>query len=92
MDDVVGITQADGDALFMIASSIQIPPEFERLSRAEKLAFISALVDQVEPFDESNVALTAEQQAEIQRRLARFDADPTIAEPWEDVRAELLAD
>ncbi len=92
MDHVVGITQADRYALFMIASSIQIPPEFERLSRSEKLAFISALVDRVEPFGERHVTLTAEQEAEIQRRLARFDADPTIAEPWEDVRAELLAD
>jgi putative addiction module component (TIGR02574 family) len=35
------------------------------------------------------VPLTDAQRAEIDRRLARYEADPTTASPWDEVRARL---
>ena len=37
------------------------------------------------PDDDSQPALTDEQKAEFDRRLAAHDADPTKAKSWEDV-------
>ena len=39
-----------------------------------------------EPDREAALALTAEQAAEFDRRLAEHRADPTSAIPWEEVR------
>ena len=76
----------------MATTHIEVPPEFDQLTRSEKLAFIDALCDRVDALQESDVALTSAQEAELRRRIELFEADPSIAEPWESVRAELLAD
>ena len=38
----------------------------------------------------AELALTAEQAAELDRRFAEHQADPGTAIPWEDVRGKLL--
>ena len=38
----------------------------------------------------AELALTAEQAAELDRRFAEHQADPSTAIPWEDVRRKLL--
>ncbi|MBI1831213.1 MAG: addiction module protein [Planctomycetes bacterium] len=37
----------------------------------------------------STSGLTAEQKKEIERRLASYDADPSIGIPWEDVETHI---
>ena len=38
----------------------------------------------------AELALTAEQAAELDRRFAEHESDPSTALPWEDVRRKLL--
>jgi len=38
----------------------------------------------------AELALTAAQAAELDRRFAEHEADPSTAIPWEDVRRKLL--
>lgn len=38
----------------------------------------------------AELALTTEQAAELDRRFAEHQADPSTAIPWEDVRQKLL--
>ena len=41
--------------------------------------------------DDDLPPLTEAQRAELDRRLAEFEADPSIAVPWEVVRERLIA-
>ncbi len=34
-------------------------------------------------------ALTEAQKQELDRRLAAYDADPTLGSPWDDVKARI---
>lgn len=40
---------------------------------------------------DDELALTPEQETELDRRWAEYLADPTSAIPWEDIRRKLLA-
>jgi putative addiction module component (TIGR02574 family) len=39
--------------------------------------------------DPDSLPVSAEQRAELQRRLAEHEADPGAARPWSEVRGEL---
>jgi len=41
------------------------------------------------PAEADAVPLTDEQRAELDRRLARYEQDPTSASPWDEVRKRL---
>ena len=60
---------------------LKLPPA-ERAELA--MALWDSLGDSPELFP-----LTEEQKAELDRRMAEHDADPTTAVPWEDVLREL---
>lgn len=60
--------------------------DISRLTPKERLDLISELWDSLSAAD---VQLTPAQEAELDRRLATFDADRRDATPWEDVDAEL---
>ena len=66
------------------------PPGFENLSSKEKLAYVRWLWAEVVSAPDG-AALTAGQQAELDRRLHAHRADPSAARPWSEVRAELRA-
>ncbi|HEY3800722.1 MAG TPA: addiction module protein [Caulobacteraceae bacterium] len=57
----------------------------EKLTPAEKLELIGELWDSLDAVD---VPLTANQRAELDRRLA--DPDLQSGAPWEEVKARLL--
>ncbi|MBR0755804.1 addiction module protein [Bradyrhizobium jicamae] len=59
--------------------------DISRLTPKERLDLISELWDSLSATD---VQLTPEQQAELGRRLATFDADRRDAIPWEEIDAE----
>ena len=63
--------------------------ELLELSPAERIQLAEDLWDSVVASPETMPGLTAEQVAEIERRLAEQARDPSRAVPWEEVRARL---
>lgn len=57
------------------------------LSAAEKLELIDVLWESLEA---DAPPLTDAQRAELDRRMALYEANPSIAIPWEQVRAALF--
>jgi putative addiction module component (TIGR02574 family) len=62
------------------------PDEIARLSPDERLVLIAQLWDSLK---DAQIPLTAVQQAELERRLARLDRDRTQSVTWETLKAEL---
>lgn len=62
--------------------------ELFKLSAAEWLELVEELWDSIADEDEA-LALTEEQRADLERRLAEADADPTGGSPWEEVRERI---
>ncbi len=60
--------------------------DLSQLSTDEKLELIGELWDSL---DERDIALTPEQQAEIQSRLGRLERDGVSGRPWNEVEARL---
>lgn len=60
--------------------------DISRLTTRERLDLIGELWDSLAPED---VGLSAAQDAELARRMARFDADRKNAASFEDIEAEL---
>jgi putative addiction module component (TIGR02574 family) len=61
------------------------------LPATERVDLAMALWDSLTPAEqEAEFALTPEQRAELDRRLAEHIADPASAVPWEEVRRKLL--
>jgi putative addiction module component (TIGR02574 family) len=60
---------------------MQLPPE-------ERLELAYDLMESV-PEADNEFELTDEQKAEIDRRMAEHERDPSTAVPWEEVRARL---
>jgi putative addiction module component (TIGR02574 family) len=67
----------------LVAELLKLDAE-ERLQAAEELLH-SVANDPDDPF-----ALSEEQIAEIERRAAELERDPSIGIPWEVVRARLI--
>jgi putative addiction module component (TIGR02574 family) len=61
--------------------------ELMQLSPAERIELAQDLLDSVSP--EEFPPLTPEQEAEIDRRLAEYEQDPSRAIPWEEAREYL---
>ena len=69
--------------------------ELMQLSPAERLDIAEKLWDSIHPPGSARpgeeVPLTEAQMAEIRRRVAEHERDPSSALPWEEVRARLWA-
>jgi putative addiction module component (TIGR02574 family) len=69
--------------------------ELMQLSPTERLDIAEKLWDSVHPPGSArpgeDVLFTEEQMAEIRRRVAEHERDPSSALPWEEVRARLWA-
>jgi len=69
--------------------------ELMQLSPSERLDIAEKLWESVHPpgsaLPGEAVVLTAEQMAEIDRRLEEHERNPERAQPWEQVRARLWA-
>jgi putative addiction module component (TIGR02574 family) len=55
-------------------------------SRTDRLRLMGETGDDIDPED---VPVTDAQWAEIERRMAEYEADPTLGVPWEVVRERL---
>ncbi len=63
--------------------------ELMKLSKAERIELAQDLWDTIRP--EDLPPLTADEIAELERRLAEHERDPSTAIPWEEVEARLIA-
>jgi putative addiction module component (TIGR02574 family) len=62
--------------------------ELFKLSAAERLELVEELWDSIADDDDA-LALTHEQRADLEQRLAEADADPTGGSPWEEAREHI---
>jgi putative addiction module component (TIGR02574 family) len=63
---------------------------FDRLPAAEKIEFLSALWERVVAEPEA-IEVPEEHLAELKRRIAEHERDPTTAIPWARARELLVA-
>ena len=76
----------------MASLPLETPPGFDRLSREQQLEYIEVLCSRLRPPEESDRRLTPEQEAELLRRRESYRANPDLAEPWPEARAELVGE
>jgi putative addiction module component (TIGR02574 family) len=64
--------------------------ELLKLSASDRIEIAMALWDSLAETDrDAQLALTPEQEAELDRRLAEHIANPASAIPWDEVRRKL---
>jgi putative addiction module component (TIGR02574 family) len=61
----------------------------DRLSVDERLALVHEIWDSIAA-ERGPIPLTEAQRAELERRLADHEANPSDVVPWEQIRAEAL--
>jgi len=69
-----------------IVSTLRI----DQMSVEDRIALIGEIWDTIAAAPEK-IPLTEVQKAELDRRLAAYQADPTRVTPWEVVKADALA-
>jgi len=62
--------------------------EIRKLSVEERIALVEAIWNSIAD-DAGALPLTDEQNVELERRLARYEANPERTRPWEEVRRDL---
>ena len=62
----------------------------DRLSTEDRLRLISEIWDSLPANTQGG--LSADQQAELDRRIAAADADPAAGIPWDEAKRRLLGD
>lgn len=72
----------------LVAMTRALRDELFKLSAAERLELVEELWDSIADEDAA-LALTDEQRADLERRLAEADADPTGGAPWDEVRERI---
>lgn len=68
---------------------LELHPELQRLSPADKLMLVTELWDDLAAHPE-DVPVAPEWIAELDRRMEAYRQDPTQGTTWEDVKARLL--
>ena len=61
-----------------------------RMSIEERMALVEEILDSIFE-DQEKIPLTDAQEAELDRRIAAYEANPNIGIPWEQVIEEALA-
>ena len=71
-------------------SASEILEQIRNLPSAEKLELIEQIRNEfADGFESIHDALTPEQAAELDRRVAELDANPENGVPWEEVKADI---
>ena len=63
--------------------------EILELPVAERIRLVELIWDSIAAVPEA-VSISDELKAELDRRLAEFEADPDAGSPWEEVRKRIL--
>ena len=69
----------------------ELEKEVLSLPLDERIALVEELWDSIAA-EAGAFDLTGEQRAELDRRLARYEQDPTTASPWEEVRKRIFGE
>jgi putative addiction module component (TIGR02574 family) len=64
-------------------------PDIQRLSPAEKLALVAELWDELAAHP-TNIPVTGEEIAELDRRLEEYRRNPSQVTTWESIKQRLL--
>jgi len=67
-----------------------LTPDIRALSVAERIQLVEDIWDSIATDAPESVSLTPAQRAELLRRVAAHDANPSAAVPWDSVRTELF--
>lgn len=67
-------------------------PSYRDLPISERIQLVEDIWDSIADETAAGLPLSAEQRVELHRRRAEHEANPSSAVPWEQMRAELLAD
>lgn len=63
---------------------------FKALPLSERIQLVEDIWDSIAQETPSPLQLSAQERAELQRRLAEHQTDPSTSIPWERVRATLF--
>jgi len=63
--------------------------EILQLPIAERICLVELIWDSIAAVPEA-VLISDELKADLDRRLAEFEADPEAGSPWEEVRTQIL--
>ncbi|ROH89667.1 addiction module protein [Stagnimonas aquatica] len=65
-------------------------PDYRSLPISERIELVEDIWDSIAEETALPIALSDSQRAELHRRFAAHQADPTSSIPWEQVRAKLF--
>lgn len=65
-----------------------LPAEISRLSVADKFELLDAIWEDLATH--APAELSEEQSAELDRRVARYERNPSSVVPWEAIKTDLL--
>jgi putative addiction module component (TIGR02574 family) len=74
----------------MSTTKLLIPPEFDAVSREQRIAFVQELWDRIAQ-DPDKIPIPEHHKQVLDERLDAYRADPRPGRPWSEVREELLA-
>lgn len=66
-------------------------PDYRSLPISERIELVEDIWDSIAEETAISVTLSDSQRAELHRRFAAHQADPTSSIPWEQVRAKLFS-
>lgn len=70
-----------------------VTTEYMKLSVSERLQLVEDIWDSIDAeAPDDALGLSEAQKAELHRRVAEHQADPSSSIPWEQVRAKLFSD
>jgi putative addiction module component (TIGR02574 family) len=73
-----------------MTANLQIPPEFDDVSKSERIAFVEELWNRIaqEPF---LVPMPQEHKRVLDARFDAYRKNPKAGQPWNEARDHLLA-
>jgi len=73
-----------------MTAKLKIPPEFDEVSRDQRIAFVQDLWDRIAQ-NPDGVPVPDEHRRILEERLNDFRLNPQPGRPWSEVRDQLLA-
>lgn len=74
----------------MSTTTLPVPPEFDAVSREQRIAFVQELWDRIAQEPEKG-PLPEHHKRILDERLDAYRANPQPGRPWSEVREQLLA-
>ncbi len=72
-----------------MTANLQIPPEFDRAPKTEKIAFVEELWDRIAK-DSSDLPISSEHKRILDERLKSYEQNPNGGTLWNEARDGLI--